>query len=36
MLGSKKTIKNKKVKSKKEIDKEIKVIIEFGKFYIIF
>ena len=35
MLGSKKTIKN-KVKSKKEIDKEIKVIIEFGKFYIIF
>ena len=35
MIGSKKTIKN-KVKSKKEIDKEIKVIIEFGKFYIIF
>ena len=35
MIGSKKTIKN-KVKSKKEIDKEIKVIIEFGKFYIYF
>ena len=35
MIGSKKTIKN-KVKSKKEIDKEIKVVIEFGKFYIIF
>ena len=35
MLG-KNNIKNKKAKSKKETDKEIKVIIEFGKFYIYF
>jgi hypothetical protein len=35
MLG-KNNIKNKKAKSKKENDKEIKVIIEFGKFYIYF
>ena len=35
MLG-KNNIKNKKAKSKKEIDKEIKVTIEFGKFYIYF
>ena len=34
MLG-KTSIKNKK-KKKKEVDKEIKVIIEFGKFYIYF
>jgi hypothetical protein len=34
MLG-KNNIKNKK-KSKKEIDKQIKIIIEFGTFYIYF